>query len=287
MKRLRLSCHINFSGMNNNNSRFYDDIKVSVIVPCYNSSKTILTTLQSICNQTYQNLEVIIIDDGSNDNSSEIVLEFIRKENRKNIFLIRQPNGGVSKARNEGMKRARGKYIALLDSDDEWLPLKLEKQLEIFKRDKTVDLLGTNRNNESFGMGETQNLIFLSPKMLLIKMFLITPTVMFKSSILKEIGFFDEKMNYGEDSNFFLRIASKKRCFLLNESLVLTGGGKMSFGESGLSSNLWGMQKGEFENILFALKNDIISIIEFPFFIVYSFLKYLRRLSIVFLKRFF
>ena len=110
-------------------------MKISVIIPMYNAENTILTALNSIKNQTYKcEYEVIVVNDGSLDNSKKIVEEYILENPQLTIILINQINGGVSKARNEGLKRAKGDYIALLDSDDEWLPQKVEKQMLVFKK---------------------------------------------------------------------------------------------------------------------------------------------------------
>ena len=124
-------------------------ITISVVIPMYNAENTIVTALDSIKNQTYKcNYQILVINDGSNDNSKKKVEEYILENPKMNITLVNQANSGVSKARNEGLRRAEGDYIALLDSDDEWLPEKIEKQIALFEKDNNIDLLGTNRNNE-------------------------------------------------------------------------------------------------------------------------------------------
>ncbi|ALL04401.1 hypothetical protein AQ505_02130 [Pedobacter sp. PACM 27299] len=106
--------------------------KVTVIIPVYNAEKTIGRALASVLNQTIAPYEIIIIDDGSHDNSSLIVQEHIDLNPMFKFHLIKKSNGGVSSARNVGLKKATGNYIAFLDSDDEWFLDKLEKQLTIF-----------------------------------------------------------------------------------------------------------------------------------------------------------
>lgn len=103
-----------------------DDL-VSVIVPAYNASATIAETLASALQQTFANIEVIVIDDGSSDDTVAIVEQFMVKDGR--VRLIKQPNGGVARARNAGIAAAEGTYIAPLDADDLWHPTKIEKQL--------------------------------------------------------------------------------------------------------------------------------------------------------------
>jgi glycosyltransferase involved in cell wall biosynthesis len=100
---------------------------VSVIVPAFNAATNIRQTLDSVRVQTYQTFEVIVVDDGSADGTSDIVEEFVRADSR--FRLVRQENRGVGDARNVGIRSARGKYIAPLDADDFWYPEKLEKQV--------------------------------------------------------------------------------------------------------------------------------------------------------------
>lgn len=100
---------------------------ISVVIPLYNKEASIAHTLECVLAQTYQDYEVVVVDDGSTDNSAAIVAQF--KDSR--IRLVRQPNGGVSAARNTGIREARGKYIAFLDADDEWEITYLETQHDL------------------------------------------------------------------------------------------------------------------------------------------------------------
>lgn len=101
---------------------------VSIITPCYNGAKYIRETIESVVNQTYSNWEMIIVDDGSKDNSAEIVRQFETKDKR--VRLIQQKNAGSAAARNNGIQQAEGQYICLLDADDIWLPEFLEHQIK-------------------------------------------------------------------------------------------------------------------------------------------------------------
>lgn len=262
---------------------------VSIIIPAYNASKTILNTLNSVKLQTYQDFEIIIVDDGSTDNTVCIVEKFKDEHSLLNLTLIKKKNEGVSKARNTAIKCAKGSLIAFLDSDDEWLPIKLERQIYFFENDDSIDLIGTCRNDEiqkdSF-FNANRSVSEITFKQLLFKMHFITPTVMFKVNILDDIGFFNEKKKYCEDADYFLRICFEKKCILINESLVITGNGKAHFGESGLSSNLIEMEKGELENITDIYLRKQINIFEFCFFYLLSVLKFIRRTLIKFLKTF-
>ena len=115
---------------------------VSVVVPAYNAEKTIDETLRSIRTQTYRNLEIIIVDDGSSDNTAEIATFHSRRDPR--IRLIQQLNGGVAAARNRGIAEARGDFIAPIDADDLWRPAKIERQMDLMlARGPTVGLVYT------------------------------------------------------------------------------------------------------------------------------------------------
>lgn len=109
---------------------------VSIITPCYNGAKYISETIESVISQTYVDWEMIIVDDGSKDNSVEIIKTYSEKDNR--IQLVQQPNGGSSVARNKGISLCRGQYIALLDADDLWDSTFLEKQINYLKRKNAI-----------------------------------------------------------------------------------------------------------------------------------------------------
>lgn len=109
---------------------------VSIITPCYNGAKYISETIESVLKQTYTDWEMIIVDDGSKDNSAELVSEYLKKDAR--IILLKQVNGGSAKARNNGILNAKGRYIALLDADDIWHPDFLEKQIALLKEKNAV-----------------------------------------------------------------------------------------------------------------------------------------------------
>lgn len=109
---------------------------VSIITPCYNGSKYISDTIESVISQTYRDWEMIIIDDGSKDNSAEIVSAYAEKDSR--IVLLKQENAGSAAARNNGIRNAKGRYIALLDADDLWDAEFLEKQIKCMRENNAV-----------------------------------------------------------------------------------------------------------------------------------------------------
>lgn len=108
---------------------------VSIIMPCYNGEKYIRETIESVLAQTYTSWELLIIDDGSKDNSVDIIRDY---QADQRIKLIQQPNAGSAAARNNGIRKSKGQYMALLDSDDLWLPEFLEKQVNFMKEKQAV-----------------------------------------------------------------------------------------------------------------------------------------------------
>ena len=109
---------------------------VSIITPCYNGEKYVAKTIESVLAQTYTNWEMIVIDDGSKDGSADVVRGYIEKDAR--ISLLQQENAGSAAARNNGIRNARGQYIALLDSDDLWDPEFLQEQIAFMQEKNTV-----------------------------------------------------------------------------------------------------------------------------------------------------
>lgn len=124
---------------------------VSIITPLYNGEKYVSQTIESVLAQTYPHWEMIIVNDGSKDNSEKIVEEYVKKDDR--IKLFSQPNGGSASARNNGIRRAEGRYIALLDADDLWDADFLESQLNLLTENNAVVVCASYRlidenNNE-------------------------------------------------------------------------------------------------------------------------------------------
>ncbi|WP_326982506.1 glycosyltransferase family 2 protein [Chryseobacterium sp. MYb264] len=257
---------------------------VSVIIPIYNAEKTVVNALNSIKAQTIgiENFEIIIINDGSTD-TSKIIVENYQKENPKmNIKLVEQVNGGVSKARNTGLKIAKGDYMALLDADDEWLPEKIEKQLKYLLDDNLkIDFLATRRNNNEilFPYKIINHLAEITFEKLLIRNEAQPSTVLFKRKILENTGFFNDDQRYAEDLNYWMKISENNTMYILDESLLIADGGKRTFGVSGLSANLSAMEKGFQRNIkeMYAAKR--IHLTKYIFLKLFYKAKYVLLLS--------
>lgn len=258
-------------------------MKVSVIIPAYNAERSLTRALESVVNQKVKPFEIIIVNDGSKDNTEAVANEFIEKNKSFNIKLISKKNGGVSSARNAGLKVAQGDFIALLDSDDEWFLDKLEKQLDLFKKNSEISFIGGLIFEPKSGTkGE---LIRIDLSKLIFKNYFQPSTVIFKREIVDTVGLFDESQNYAEEGNYFMRIASKYNCALMNEQVVLYDQGKKGFGQSGLSANLKEMEKGELKNLKFAYSQGYIGFFRYGFAVGFSIAKYFRRILIVKLKK--
>ena len=251
---------------------------ISVIIPLYNAEQTIRKTLDSILQQTYSNIEVLVIDDGSTDSSNAIVKSY----NDTRIKLIEKANGGVSSARNLGIKYAIGDYIAFCDSDDVWDLQKLEIQANVLRRDLSIDFIGCNRNNEQTRVifHTYSKLARIEFRDMLLKTFPQTSTAVIKRTVFNDVGMFDEQQKYAEDGNLWLRICYNKKCYMMPESLVETGGGKPHFGFSGLSANLKGMSNGVIKNYNDIYNLGYISKTKKTALVFFERIKYLRRVLI-------
>lgn len=194
---------------------------VSIITPTYNARSYVKEAIDSALAQTHRNIEIIVVDDGSTDNTKEIVVPYVEK---KQIKYIYQKNGGISAARNAGIKKAKGEYIALLDADDVFLPEKIKKQvthlesnpscdvsycdLHHFWDDKPDDLMKLNYKYYS-GREVFQNTLRRS--------FIAPVTVLFRKKVFEKYGYFDEAIRkYAEDFEFWLRLTYRGAhiCFL-------------------------------------------------------------------------
>src|SRR5690606_11108433 len=215
--------------------------KISVVIPMYNSEKTIERALDSVISQTYAGeIEIIVVNDGSTDNSAEIVENYNKERPNCRIQIINQHNGGVSKARNTGLKHATGDFIALLDSDDEWIPEKTSIQMQYFDSGN-IDFVTALRNNDKISFPYSVNergYVEVTLNKLLFKIVGHTSTAIFKRKILEKHGYFDENQRYSEDANYWMKVSHSSVMIMLNKKLVITGGGKPSIGHSGLSSNI-------------------------------------------------
>ncbi|BAI62004.1 putative glycosyltransferase [Methanocella paludicola SANAE] len=180
--------------------------KVSVIVATYNRENVISDTIDSIFNQTFQDYEIIIVDDGSTDNTNAILKKYGNKINYVNIYH----SGSPSYARNTGIKLAKGKYIAILDSDDLWFPEKLEKQVNFMENHSDVGVLGTffetvnddNGNKKIYLLPTNPNILKWC---LIFSNCIAHSSVIIRSEIIKMLGYYDKSVDFCEDYDLWIR----------------------------------------------------------------------------------
>ena len=203
---------------------------VSVIIPAYNAEVFIARTLQSVLNQTYQNLEIIVIDDGSCDRTSEIVTEISLQDSR--LRLLQQPNSGVATARNLGIQMSQGEFIAPIDADDLWYPQNLEKQLRAFaSADSSVGLVyswSVDIDEEDLLQGGfyTSELEGNVYEALVYRNFISNASAaMIRRACFEKVGGYDPKLKQQnaqgcEDWDIYLRIAKFYQFQVVREFLV-------------------------------------------------------------------
>lgn len=201
-----------------------DNPLVSVIIPTYNRGDLIEYTINSVLNQSYQNFEIIIMDDGSTDNTKSVVK---RIKDERLIYKWQKNSGKPASARNSGLKLAKGEFIAFLDSDDIWFNKKLEIQIKEFKKNPDIHMLSTNvvlfRKNyyEIFlNIKRNKKIPF---KELIKKNIIATSSVMLRRVVIEKVGYFDEdvKLKAVEDYEYWLRILKWKDLSILLLKSVL------------------------------------------------------------------
>lgn len=262
---------------------------LSVVIPVYNSEKTIIQCLNSVVEQGDVGIEVeiVIINDGSTDNTDSLIKGFIEKHPEVIIKYKCKENGGVSRARNLGIQLSAGAWIAFLDSDDIWLPNKLLSQLNIIHSSSfNIDFIGCARNNEVLSIFGKKIISLHKATIteLLIKMFPQTSTSIVRRDLLIQVGCYDETMTHAEDGDLWLRLCQSGDFYYMPDSLVVTGNGKYNYGESGLSSNLIAMHKGTLHTIDKLVTSRGISKLKAMLFKAFYFLKYIRRVAIVYIR---
>jgi len=198
---------------------------VSIIIPAFNAERFILETVNSVLSQTYRSLELIVVDDGSSDHTASIVRELQGRDGR--ISLYNQDNQGSAAARNSGIAHSNGELIAFLDADDLWHSTKLEKQVDVFKRDPTIGLVYTwCRMIDTNGMidgatGASHTVKGYAFNRLLIENFVANGSVaMVRRDCLPPPTPIDPELKGNEDSYFYLRISAHHKVDFVPEYLV-------------------------------------------------------------------
>jgi glycosyltransferase involved in cell wall biosynthesis len=219
--------------------------RVSAVIPTFNRRRSLRAAVESALSQSHRLHELIIVDDGSTDGSWEELQALAAAAHPVRVLVHRQPNAGPSAARNAGIRLASGNFIAFLDSDDTWHEEKTARQLAAFDADPRLALVGCVTKDMAVFRG--RRLVPIGIDDLLFRNYLLTPGVIARREVVEGAGGFADDMRCCEDYELWLRIASAHPCALLNEVLMDCGGGKRSFGQSGLSADLWAMLAGELE----------------------------------------
>lgn len=189
---------------------------VSVIMPAYNADKTIASAIESVLNQTFQEWELVVVNDGSWDSTDDIVKSYSAIDQRIGLLNLTK-NLGLPKARNAGIASAKGEFIAFLDSDDLWFPEKLEVQLDFHVRNPEIKISHTNfvAFNKKGSVSRPMKRL-LEPQMgkrgniypqICYKNPIGILTVMASSEVFKNVGMFDESLWTMEDQDLWVRIA--------------------------------------------------------------------------------
>lgn len=190
--------------------------EVSVVIPTYNRAHLLCRAIDSVLEQTFSNFELIIVDDASSDNTKEVVSSY---KDKRIVYVRNNVNKGAAGARNAGIAVAKGTYVAFQDSDDVWLPEKLERQIDkitslggdvVFSKVQFCDednKILPPTHSTALSEGIYRNLLFYGN-------FIDTPTLVCRKSLFSVIGAFDESLNYIEDWDFALRAAKSGASFV-------------------------------------------------------------------------
>jgi len=230
---------------------------VSVIIPTYNRSRKLIRAVRSVLNQTFKDYEILVVDDGSGDDTYEALTLYMPL-----IQYIRQPvNRGVSAARNAGIKSAAAPWIALLDSDDYWLKEKLHVQMEFVEQNpgtvacQTEEIWKRNgrRVNPKRRHRKPSGHIFAQS----LKLCLVSPSsVILRKSLFDEVGLFNETLPAAEDYDLWLRITCRYPVFLIDKGLVVKEGGH----DDQLSRRFIGMDRFRIRAIVKLIQSGILTL---------------------------
>lgn len=200
------------------------EIKVSVIIPTYNREDVLKRAINSVLSQTYKNYELIIVDDGSTDKTKNLISA------NENIIYLYQQNQGVSAARNFGVCKSKGKFIAFLDSDDEWHPEKLEKQIRFLENDNSLRAVHTNELWVRNGISVNQPKRFKKGGgdqfIACLDHCIIAPSsILIEKTLFNLLGGFRNDYEVCEDFDLWLKLTSLYRIGHIEEDLITKYGG--------------------------------------------------------------
>lgn len=231
------------------------EYSISVIIPSFNRANYLGRALDSVVNQSFLPVEIIVIDDGSSDDTRSLV-----EDNYSQVVYRYQDNCGVSSARNLGINICKGNWIAFLDSDDEWLPEKLDQQVKALSQEPEFLICHTNEiwvrngrrvnqmNKHEKGGGEIFNrclpLCAISPS-----------SAMLSKRLLQEVGGFDESLPACEDYDLWLRICARYPVLYLEQTLLTKYGGHVDQ----LSRRIWGLDRFRVQSLEKLITSGILN----------------------------
>lgn len=203
---------------------------ISVIIPTYNRAWSILRALESVMEQSFDNFDVWIVDDGSSDKTREIVQEFVSRGTRVPVNYTVTTNMGVAAARNLGIQKSSGQWIALLDSDDQWVSDKLERQFKYMEAHPEISLIHSGeqwiRNGKRVNPPKAYRKFGGDVFEKCLPVCMIGPsTSIFKRVVFEDAGGFDEEYPVCEDYDFWLRVCMKETVGFIDEDLTVKYGG--------------------------------------------------------------
>ncbi len=234
-------------------------MSISVVIPVYNRPIELLRAVDSVINQTIPVNEIIIIDDGSDDDTVKTILS-LQQQNPAIIKVITQSNQGVSAARNRGIKIAQGDWIAFLDSDDEWLPNKVDAFLKHINQHADCQLFHSDeiwirngvRVNAMKKHKKRGGMIFNH----CLPLCVISPSAsILHKALFKKVGLFDESLPACEDYDLWLRLCHNTPVCFSEEPLIKKYGGH----DDQLSAKYWGMDRFRIKALNSLLKQNVLS----------------------------
>ncbi|MCK5736725.1 MAG: glycosyltransferase family 2 protein [Spirochaetaceae bacterium] len=203
---------------------------ISVIIPTFNREGLILRALDSVLTQSFRDFEILVIDDGGSDGTAELVKKRAEEHSSVPVYYKHIPNKGVAAARNYGIRKSSGRWIALLDSDDEWVPEKLEKQLGFLHDNPGLSLTHTGelwiRNGVRVNPPKSYRKYGGDVFERCLPVCMIGPsTALFSRDLFEKTGGFNENFPVCEDYDFWLRVTRRYQAGYIDENLTIKYGG--------------------------------------------------------------
>jgi len=227
---------------------------ISVIIPTFNRRDFLVAAVDSVVSQTFGDFELIVVDDGSTDGTGDVMARYADR-----VIYVVQENRGVSAARNHGIDLARGEYISFLDSDDLWMPTKLEKQVKFFqghpsaqvcytdelwiRRGRQVNPRKRHAKHSGWIYAHCLPLCIISPS-----------SVCLRREVLDTVGYFDPELPVCEDYDLWLRVAARYPVHFIAERLIVKRGGH----PDQLSHRSWGNDRYRVRALVKMLENGIL-----------------------------